>query len=222
MDGNTIVVLLVALGGVAVGIIVYALIRKKAAADKLGRAKAKVDQILDEARGAAENTLKAAQVEAKEVILQAKADFEAEAKEARREIKQLEARLLQKEENLDRKAEQLDKKEGDVAGREKGLVKREQKISAQEEQAQQLVEAQTQELERIAGLTAEQAKDTLVQAMESEARHEGAKLIKRIEMETNEIADKKARKSSPRQFKDTPATMWPKRRFPSWISPPRK
>ncbi|SHJ48694.1 metal dependent phosphohydrolase [Desulfatibacillum alkenivorans DSM 16219] len=193
MDGNTIVVLLVALGGVAVGIIVYALIRKKAAADKLGRAKAKSEQILDEARIAAENTLKAAQVEAKDVILQAKADFEAEAKEARKEIKQLEARLVQKEENLDRKAEQLDKKEGDVAGREKGLVKREQKMAAQEEQAQQLLEARTQELERIAGLTAEQAKDTLVQAMESEARHEGAKLIKRIEMETNEIADKKAK-----------------------------
>lgn len=193
MGPDTIVHVLVATGGVAAGMVIYAIMRNRIAAGKVGRAKAKSEEIVADADKAAENIVKAAKVEAKDILLQARSDFEVETKEIRRENKKIEARLLQREENLDRKLDLLEKREGDIAGREKGIVTREQKVVAAEQQAQEILEKKQAELERISGMSAEQAKDMLVQAMESEARHEGAKLIKKIETETMETADKKAK-----------------------------
>jgi ribonuclease Y len=103
-------------------------------------------------------------------------------------------RLVQKEEKVDRKTEQIDKRDQDIAEKEDKLAKRENHIQRDEQKYQQLLEEQKQQLEKISGLTAEQAKDLLLRAMENEARHEGAKLIKRIENEAREDADKKSKK----------------------------
>jgi ribonuclease Y len=123
-----------------------------------------------------------------------KSEFDNETKETRSELKKREMRLVQKEENIDRKAEQQERREQDIGKKEHQLAQRETLIQSEEEKYQQLLEEQKQQLEKISGLTAEQAKDLLLRAMENEARYEGAKLIKRIENEAHEEAEKKSKK----------------------------
>ncbi|MGD8971546.1 MAG: ribonuclease Y, partial [Desulfobacterales bacterium] len=117
-----------------------------------------------------------------------------ETKETRVELSKREKRLLQKEEHIDRKAEQLEKRENDIGRSEKDIAHRTKRIETDEKKFHDLIEEQKRQLEKISGLTAEQAKELLIRAMENEARYDGAKLIKRIENETREEADKKAKK----------------------------
>ncbi|MBW1995534.1 MAG: ribonuclease Y, partial [Deltaproteobacteria bacterium] len=112
----------------------------------------------------------------------------------RKELKNREQRLLQKEEAIDKKIEQLDQRERDIARKEKEFTKKENKILQDERKYKELIDEQRKQLEKISGLTSEQAKDLLIRSMENEARYEGAKLVKRIENETKEIADKRAKK----------------------------
>jgi len=123
-----------------------------------------------------------------------KSEFDAETKETRAEIKKLEKRLITKEENIDRKYEQFDAREQEMAQKEKQLGERENEIKKSESKFHELISEQKKQLEKISGLTAEQAKELLLRAMENDARYEGAKLIKRIEAETKEEADKKSKK----------------------------
>ncbi len=101
---------------------------------------------------------------------------------------------MHKEENIDRKIEQLERREREQTHKERHLTKREGKLERKELEYDELIEVQKRQLEKISGLTADQAKELLIRAMENEARHEGAKFIKRIENETKEQADKKAKK----------------------------
>ena len=123
-----------------------------------------------------------------------KSEFDSETKETRAEFKRLEKRLITKEENIDRKNEQFDAREKELAQKEKRSSDRENEIKKNESKFHELISEQKKQLEKISGLTAEQAKELLLRAMENEARYEGAKLIKRIETETKEEADKKAKK----------------------------
>lgn len=155
---------------------------------------AEASNILESSRKKAETLLKEAQLEAKDHIFKLKRDFDEEAKETRGELKNQEHRLIQKEEQLDRKLEQIETRDRELNNREKKIVKREEKIEEEYQRCNELIEEQKSQLERISGLTAEQAKDLLIRAMENEARFEGARLIKRIENEAKEEADKKAKK----------------------------
>jgi ribonuclease Y len=101
---------------------------------------------------------------------------------------------MQKEENIDRKTEQIEKRDFELSRKEKYLTKREGKLERKELEYEELIEEQKQQLEKISGLTTDQAKELLIRAMENEARYEGAKLIKKIENEAKEQADKKAKK----------------------------
>ena len=138
--------------------------------------------------------IKEAGVEAKDTLFRMKSEFESEAKETRSELKKLEHRLIQKEENIDRKTDLFEQREKEIARKEQSLSDRDKSISSKEEKYNALLEEQKAQLERISTLTAEQAKELLIRAMENEARYEGAKLIKRIENEAKEDADKKAKK----------------------------
>lgn len=180
--------------GAGLGAFAVHLYREKVMGRKNREAEEKLLKFQDEARRTSENIIKSAQVEAKDIIFKLKADFEAESKERQAEQKKIEARLLQREENLDRKLDQLERRDQELSNREKNLVKREQKIAKDEEDAEALVAQRREALERIASLSAEEAKETLVREMESEARHEGARLVKRIETEAREQADKQAKK----------------------------
>ena len=150
--------------------------------------------IIKDGKRTAETLLKEAQIEVKDTLFRMKSEFDSETKETRAELKKREMRLVQKEEKVDRKIEQQERHEQDLGKKEQQLTQREQQIGADESKYQQLLEEQKQQLEKISGLTAEQAKDLLLRAMENEARYEGAKLIKRIENEAREDADKKSKK----------------------------
>jgi ribonuclease Y len=146
------------------------------------------------ARAEADGLIKEAGIEAKDLLFKMKSDFDAEAKETRSELKKLEHRLIQKEENIDRKADIFDQRETEISRKEQSLADRDKAMLHKEEKYNTLLAEQKAQLERISSLTAEQAKELLIRAMENEARYEGAKLIKRIENEAKEEADKKAKK----------------------------
>jgi len=107
-------------------------------------------------------------------------------------LKKKEKRLMQKEENIERKLEQFERRERDIFRKEKKCIRKEEAVEQKEKKYDELIEEQKRQLEKISGLTADQAKELLIRAMENEARYESAKIIKRIENETKEQADKKS------------------------------
>jgi ribonucrease Y len=163
-------------------------------AQKVKAAERETSRILEDAKRRSETLIKEAQLEVKDKLFKMKSDFDAETKETKDELKEKEQRLIQKEENIDRKIEQFERKERDILRKEKNLGIKEEEIGRTKNKYNELIEEQKKQLEKISGLTAGQAKELLVRAMENEARYEGAKIIKRIENETKEQATKKATK----------------------------
>ncbi|TAH72859.1 MAG: ribonuclease Y [Anaerolineaceae bacterium] len=153
---------------------------------KIGTAEEKAREIIDEALKTAETKKREALLEAKEESLKSKNEFERETKERRAELQRYEKRVLNKEETLDRKTEALEKKEAKLSVKEAELDKTKQEV--EEFHARQL-----QELEKISGLTSEQAKEYLLKTVEEEVKHETAVLIKDLENKAKEEADKKAK-----------------------------
>ena len=153
---------------------------------KEGSAEEKSREIIDEALKTAETKKREALLEAKEESLKTKNELEKETKERRAELQRYEKRVLSKEENVEKKADALEKKEADLVRRENVLSKRTAEVEAQYEQG-------IQELERISGLTSEQAKEYLLKSVEEDVKHDTAKLIKELENKAREEADKKAR-----------------------------
>ncbi len=193
MDPILIIVLSVA-GGLVVGVLAALLIRSKSQESNVEEVQAEAARCLEEARRDADALLNEASVEAKDRLLRIKTEFEAETKETRAELKKTEARVIGREENLDRKLDQVEKRDQELTNRDRNLSKKEQKITEKDEKAKLLLEQRQEELEKISGMSAEQAKELLIRGMENEARHEGAKLVKRIETEAREQADKKSKR----------------------------
>jgi ribonucrease Y len=160
--------------------------RKKVYEAKIGSADEKAREIIDEALKTAETKKREALLEAKEESLKAKNEFERETKERRAELQRYEKRVLTKEETLDRKTEALEKKEARLSQKESELDKIRQEV-------EEFHERQLQELEKISGLTSEQAKEYLIKTVEDEVKHETALLIKDLESKAKEEADKKAK-----------------------------
>jgi conserved hypothetical protein YmdA/YtgF len=153
---------------------------------KMGNADEKVREIIDEALKTAETKKREALLEAKEESLRNKNEFERETKERRAELQRYEKRVLTKEETLDRKTEALEKKESRLSVKESELDKTKQEV-------EEFHVKQLQELEKISGLTSEQAKEYLIKTVEEEVKHETALLIKDLESKAKEEADKKAK-----------------------------
>nr|WP_330424906.1 ribonuclease Y [Lachnotalea sp. AF33-28] len=160
--------------------------RKKVYENKVGRAEEKSREIIDDALKVAETKKREALLEAKEESIKAKNDFDKEVKERRAELQRYERRVLSKEENLDKKSEALEK-------REAGLTAREEILAKQRKEAEMLLDKEKQELERISGLTSEQAKEYLLKTVEEEVKHDTAKLVKELESRAKEEANKKAK-----------------------------
>ncbi len=159
---------------------------------KVKAAEKETSRMLEDAKRRSETLIKEAKLEVKDRLFKMKSEFDAETKDTRSELKNRERRLMQKEEHIDRKTEQYEQRERELSRKEKKVIQKEEKVGWQEKQYEELIAEQKQQLEKISGLTAEQAKELLIRAMENEARYEGAKIIKRIENETKEQADKKA------------------------------
>ena len=185
--------LLLMLAMAGLGVFVGMQLRRKSAQNQQAGAEQAAAQILEDARKEAETLRKEATIQAKDLVLEAKSDWEQESKELRRELQSHEKRLLQKEEHLDRKAALADTREEDLSKRERTVTQQEETIRSLQTEAEQLVREQQTRLEQISGMTAEEAKQQLMDLMESEARHDSAKRIRQIEEEAKETADKKAK-----------------------------
>jgi ribonuclease Y len=175
------------------GIIGY-LIRTKITERRIFFAANKAKNILEDAKKEAEEIKKKGILEAKEFLYKSKSEFEKEVRERRAELNNLERRLIQREENIDKKVDLLEKKEIEVTKREKTLIEQERNVASQEHKYNELIEKSKKELERIANLTQSEAKKLLMDSLIDETKYEAAKMIKRIEDEAKEEADKKAKK----------------------------
>ncbi len=160
--------------------------RRKTYESKIGTAEEKAREIIDEALKTAETKKREALLEAKEESIRTKNELDKETRERRVELQRYERRVLSKEENLDKKAENMEKREAGLAAREESLNKRNAEIEALHKQG-------VQELERISGLTTEQAKEYLLRSIEADVKHDAARMIKELENKAKEEADKKAR-----------------------------
>jgi ribonuclease Y len=174
--------------GLVLALISQAKLRSKRIAIEKEKAK-----IIEEARRDAERIKKEAQIEAKDVVYQAKAETEKELRERRTELNQLERRLRQKEETIERKFEQIEKREQELNKREREYTLKERIIQEKETNYNKLIKDQTQMLEKISGLSSEEAKQELLKKIEEESRFDAAKLAKKIEDEARENAEKKAK-----------------------------
>ena len=159
---------------------------KNNAESKIGNAEARAREIIDDAVKTAEAKKKESLLEIKEESIKNKNELEKETKERRSELQRYEKRVLSKEEALDKKSEAIERREAGFTAKEEELKQREAKV---EELSQQRV----QELERISGLTSEQAKEYLLKTVEEDVKHDTAKMIKELEAQAKKEADKKAK-----------------------------
>ena len=169
-----------------IGIFIGKFLRKKFAEAEIGSAEIEAENIKLEAKKAAEATKKEVLVEAKEEALKTKNEVEKECRERKNEVQRLEKRLTQKEDALDKKSNSLEKKE-------ELLSSRLEKIEAERKELESFKDKQIAELERISGLTSEQAKDYILDTVKEEVQHETAVMIKEMESEAKQEADKKAK-----------------------------
>lgn len=169
-----------------IGIFIGRFLRKKFAEAEIGSAEIEAENIKLEAKKAAEATKKEVLVEAKEEALKTKNEVEKECRERKNEVQRLEKRLTQKEDALDKKSNSLEKKE-------ELLSSRLEKIEAERKELESFKDKQIAELERISGLTSEQAKDYILDTVKEEVQHETAVMIKEMESEAKQEADKKAK-----------------------------
>ena len=159
---------------------------KKVTEGKIGSAEERARKIIDEALKTAEDTKREKLLEAKEEAMKTRNDLEKEVKDRRNEIQRSERRVQQKEENVEKRSEAIEKKEQSLNAREDALNKKSEEVA-------RLNEQRLQELEKISGLTSEQAKEYLLKIVEDDVKHESAVMIKNMEAEAKEEADKRAK-----------------------------
>ncbi len=184
----------VVLAAAALGLAVWWLFFRRAARRVLAQARRQAAKLLEDAEREGDAKLKEAELAAKEKLLQARGEFEKASRKRRAELERLEKRLAQKEDHLDKRVD-------DASNKDKQLSRREAKIASDESALDELrgeLEAQVREqrekLEKIAGLTTQQAKEELSREMQDEARMEAAHLVKKIEDEAREQASKRAQR----------------------------
>jgi ribonuclease Y len=177
-----LIVIITALAAAAAGY----LLRKQTAERKLGSAEEAAKTILAEAEKQAQAVKREKIIEAKEEVHKLRRDLEQESRERREELKRMERRLLQKEETLDRKTAQIERKDEELKRKEQEITKTQEKIA-------EILEQQLAELERISGMSSEEAKELLLSHVREEVKHEMAMMVKEIETQAKEEAEKKAR-----------------------------
>lgn len=172
---------------VLIGLGVGYFLRKNIAVGKLNQAETEAARIIADGERLAESKKKEALLEAKEEIHKLRSDVEKENRDRRSELQRLERRILSKEEQLDKKLDGLERKEESLHHKEKNLEKSQEKIDA-------LYDKQMAELERISGLTFDEAKNILLTNVEQEIRHETAVMVKELEQQAKEDAGKSCQK----------------------------
>jgi ribonuclease Y len=173
--------------------LVFVLVKKQSGARSILRAKQEAKDILTKANDDAEKIKRESKLEAKEKYLNLKADFERQTRDRRRKLNDMERRLVKKEENLERKFQTHERKERDFSQKEQRLYAREKEIGDKERRYEGLIQKSLEELERIAGVSQEEAKKELQSKVEEEAKLEAVQTLRKIEEETKEKGQMVAR-----------------------------
>lgn len=190
---HTVMLSFIAVVLLGLGVAAFIILKKKAAQENLNIEEEQI-RLIKEAKLKAATLLKEAQLEAKSRLLEMKSDFDSETEETRSELKKEERRLSKKSEKLDKQEDQLSKRDVVVQKKENEVQKKLDSATKKESHYTELLEQTKKELEKVSGLTLDEAKELLLKVMEEEAKHEGAKLIKKITSEARENADKEAKK----------------------------
>ncbi|WBW94849.1 ribonuclease Y [Oceanirhabdus sp. W0125-5] len=180
------IIVLLLLIAIFIGFRSFIYYQKNKSIANIAKSEEKAKEIVENAKKEAESQKKEAIIEAKEEVHKLRNDLEKESRERRNELQRLERRVIQREEVLDKKSDSLEKKE-------ESLTKKSENLTNLEKEVGVLVDKQREELERISGLTSEEAKDVLLSEIEKEVKHDAAMMIKDVESKAKEEADKKAR-----------------------------
>ncbi len=183
---TTLIIIATFLISIAIGIFLGFTLRKRIAESKIQGAEQEAKRLVDLAKVEAENMKKEEIIKAKEEIMKDRNELDKEIKERRSEVQKQESRMIQKEENLDRRSDNLEQKE-------KGLEKEYESLELQKKEVDEILEKQSQELQRIAGLSEEDAKKYLLNQLEKEISTEKAKLIRDLNQKAKEEANKNAK-----------------------------
>ena len=184
-------------GGFLLGLLLTVIVfwlRARQRQMQLDLAKNAAARIIEEAKKDANAIKKEAEIQAKDSIVKEKLEFEKEVREIRRELQNQEKRLITRDETIDKRVESLDKRDGELAKREAGLKAKEKSIEEKAAESDRQVDEARKQLERVAGMTREEAKKSLIDQMVEEAKHESAKRVRLIEEEAKEEAVRKGQK----------------------------
>ncbi len=188
-----ILIIIIAVVGLIAGGAVGWIVAKRAGKNRLKDAEAKAQQIVEEAKHQVEIKLKEADLAAKDKLLEMKKEFEQSTQNKRNELHREEKKLNEKESSIERKMDLLRKKERDAQTRERLVAQQEKQIRQKQNELDELIERQNRQLERVAGMSAEEAKALLMENLEQEARAEAAKIIKSIKDKAEADAQREAR-----------------------------
>jgi len=185
--------LLALAAGLLIGFSLTTLLYKGGINKSLNKAQQKAKRLLEDAKKEAETIKKEALLEARDINIRIKTEAEKEIKERQSELNHLERRLRQKEEKLERRLEQIDRKDSSFNRRERELNNREKALEEKERRYEELIKEQQIVLERISGMSKEEARNELLRRVEEETRFEAARIAKRIEDEAIESARMKSK-----------------------------
>jgi ribonuclease Y len=188
---------LFAIVGLLLGVVVtlsIVWVRRKQQRMQIELAQDAAARIVEEAKRDAGAIRKEAEIEAKDSVIKEKADLEKEVRETRRELQSFEKRLVGKEEALDKRLDSVEKRDSDLARREAAIRSREKSIEERSAEYERQIDEARKQLERVAGMTRDEAKRNLIDQMVEEAKHESAKRIRVIEEEAKEESARKSQK----------------------------
>lgn len=184
---------LVIFGAIIAGVIVGYILKQLSSTKKIKSSESLASRIVEEAKKESETIKKEAILQAKENLLKMKADFDRETKDRKNELDGLEKRIRSKEESLDKRIDLLTQKEVNIEGREKAIFSKETAIDEKHRKLDAALEEQKEKLEKIAGMSSEEAKKLLIQSMEVDAKRDAAATVRKIEEEAKLTGDRKAR-----------------------------
>ena len=189
---NISFIILVVLVSAVLGVVLGYYVRKTISGRMLESSENLSLRITSEAKKEAENIKKEAILQAKDNLLKAKNEFERETRDRRAEIEKVEERIHQKETNLDKKTDQFAQREATIEKRETAVTGKETLLNEKHDSIDKIIEEQREQLEKIAGISSEEARESLVQLMVDDARHEAGGVIRRIEEETKRESEKRS------------------------------
>ncbi|HLA05145.1 MAG TPA: ribonuclease Y [Syntrophales bacterium] len=185
--------LLITIGTLIAGIVLGYGLSRMLIKKRLQSSESLAERIVAEAKKDAETIKKESVLQAKETLLKTKAEFEKDTKDRKVELDNREKRIRSKEENLDKRIDSLSQKEANIENRDKSLLQKEAQLHEKYAKLDRIMEEQRQKMEKIAGMTSEEAKNCLIQSMEEDAKREAAIVLRKIEEETRRTADNKSR-----------------------------